>query len=107
MDAESIISMEVINRHLNISTVMFDSEYLEQSERPILLEYRDSAIGYVEQIICRKVEDLTEREMAVFRQAVLLVIGDFYMQREDTVVGVSVATSGAVRRLTNSIRGWG
>lgn len=94
-----VLTIEGVKRHLNIDALYTGDD--------VLLEgYLDSAIAYVEQIICREVSTLTERELAIFRQAVLLVIGDFYMQREDTVVAVSTASTNAVKRLTMAIRGW-
>lgn len=93
-----ILTLEEVKRHLNIIDYNGDDA--------LIGGYLASAVGYVEEIICRKIEELTPRELAVCKQAVLLVVGDFYMQREDTVVAVSVASSQAVKRLTMSIRGW-
>lgn len=93
-----ILTLEAVKRHLNIVDYNGDDE--------LISGYITSATGYVQEIICRSAEELTPLEMAVFRQAVLLVVGDFYMQREDTVVAVSTATTGAVKRLTMSIRSW-
>lgn len=99
LDKMEILTLDQVKRHLNI-----DVEYT--GEDTLLQGYLTSAIGYVKEIICRDIESLEPMEMAVFRQAVLLVIGDFYMQREDSVVAVSVASTNAVKRLTMSIRGW-
>lgn len=93
------MTIDEVKRHLNI-----DVEYT--GDDILITSYMASATGYVEQIICRDIESLTPSELAVCKQAILLVIGDFYMQREDSVVAVSVASSNAVKRLTMSIRGW-
>lgn len=94
----NVMTLEEVKRHLNIIDYNGDDELLHG--------YITAAIGYVQEIICRDVDTLKPLELSVFKQAVLLVIGDFYMQREDTVVAVSAGTTGAVRRLTMSIRSW-
>lgn len=94
-----ILTIADVKRHLNI-----EQEYT--GDDAIIASYLTSAVAYVEQIICRDVDTLNPQELAVFKQAVLLVVGDFYMQREDTVVAVSTSSTNAVKRLTMSIRGW-
>lgn len=96
---DDLLTLSDVKKHLNI-------EESYTGDDALLGMYLKSASAYVEQIICRDVTTLTPSELAVFRQAVLLVLGDFYMQREDTVVAVSVASSQAVKRLTISIRSW-
>lgn len=93
-----VLTIDEVKRHLNITDYDGDDELIKG--------YLTSAIGYVQEIICRDTSTLKPLELAVFKQAVLLVVGDFYMQREDTVVAVSTATTGAVKRLTMAIRGW-
>lgn len=93
-----IVTLEQVKKHLNIEQDYQDDDSLIQG-------YITAAISMVEAEICRDLADLSDKEIPIARQAVLLTVGDYYMQREDTVVGATPSSVPmGVKRLCFNIR---
>ena len=78
----SMITLEDVKTHLRI-----DASYTDEDayiERLIVLSK-----AVVESEICGKISDMGVGEAEIAKQAMLLVIGDYYANREDSVIGTS------------------
>lgn len=84
------IPLDTLKHHLNIEAEWTgDDRYLEALER--------SARAALSAMTNRDLDELTEAEEEIAREALLLLVGEWYMQREDAVVGA------AVNRLPNGV----
>lgn len=103
MGTNMLISIEAIKFHLHLDPNP-DSEI-----DPSLEDMLDSAVDYASQYLGRPIpwkdsEGADVEVPASVRQALLLLVGDFYENREETVIGASVAVTGYIERLLHFYR---
>lgn len=96
----SVLTLEEIKAHLRV-----DGDDEDQQ----LLTMASAAEDYASQYLGRSIpwQNAEGEEASVppsVRAAILLVIGDLYENREDHVIGASVARTGAVDRLLHFYR---
>lgn len=79
-----MVDLSIAKQHLNVeASFTGDDLYISN-----LIKVAQSVVS---QQVLRSYEDLTEADKAIYDQAVLLIIGTYYSQREDVIVG-SIAT---------------
>lgn len=94
------ITLSDAKHHLNIEEEYTgDDRYIET-----LVKGATAAVAAMAQ---RDMDALTEEESDIARQAVLLIVGEWYMQREDSVVGAAVnRIPNGVERLVHAIKSY-
>lgn len=94
------ITLSDAKHHLNIEEEYTgDDRYIET-----LIKGATAAVAAMAQ---RDMDALTEEESDIARQAVLLIVGEWYMQREDSVVGAAVnRIPNGVERLVYAIKSY-
>lgn len=91
-----MISLDTVKEHLQIVGVDSEDKYL--------CRLLNRAVAIIERDINCNQRELDEREQSIFEQAVLLLVGDYYKNREDTTdLSVNTMPNG-VRMLCNMIR---
>lgn len=98
-----VIPIEVIKFHLRLDPEP-DSEI-----DPSLEDMLNAAVDYASQYLGRAIpwkdaEGADVEVPASVKQAILLLVGDFYENREETVIGASVAVTGYTERLLHFYR---
>lgn len=91
-----MITLKELKEHLQIEGVASEDAYL--------LELLSVAVAVVERSANVERGELTQNEIKIFRQAVLLLVGDYYKNREDTTDLNIKAIPNGVERLCNMIR---
>lgn len=75
-----MVDLSIAKQHLNVeASFTGDDLYISN-----LIKVAQSVVS---QQVLRSYEDLTEADKAIYDQAVLLIIGTYYSQREDVIVG--------------------
>lgn len=91
-----MITLKELKEHLQVEGV--------DSEDAYLLSLLDVATAIVERDIQAVKDELNQKEIKIFRQAVLLLVGDYYRNREDTTdLNIKAIPNGVVR-LCNMLR---
>lgn len=91
-----MLTLEEIKDHLQVMGVDTEDAYL--------LNLSDVAVSIIERAINAHKEELNQKEIKIFRQAVLLLVGDYYRNREDTTdLNIKTIPNG-VERLCNMLR---
>lgn len=91
-----LISLEEAKEHLNIEGTAIDDNRV--------LGYLNAAIAVVERKTMRNPLELSSCEFEMFKQAVLLLLGDYYSRREDTLSGGGSSLPMGVQHLTDLLR---
>lgn len=79
-----MVDLSIAKQHLNVEASYTDDDlYIDG-----LIKASTAVVG---QQVQRPYDDLSDGDKAIYDQAVLLLIGTYYSQREDVIVG-SIAT---------------
>lgn len=91
-----MITLKELKEHLQIEGVDTEDAYL--------LNLLSVSVAVVERSANVERSELNQNEIKIFRQAVLLLVGDYYKNREDTTDLNIKAIPNGVERLCNMIR---